>query len=130
MLRSLYLSAFCEGERLLYVDAEVANSVFDLCMAEQYLHGAQVTCLLIDYRCLGSAERMRPVVLPAQPDPGDPLINEAEHMPYADMIGMINSARKDEVVEHTSSAFEPCEDTPAGRVQGARTEPAGPSSAE
>jgi hypothetical protein len=30
------------------------------------------------------------------------------------MIGMINPARKDEVVERTSSAFEPSEDTAAG----------------
>jgi hypothetical protein len=33
------------------------------------------------------------------------------------MIGMINSARKDEVVERTSSAFEPSEDAAAGRLK-------------
>ena len=32
--RSLYLRALCQGERILYVDAEVPNGAFDLCMAE------------------------------------------------------------------------------------------------
>jgi len=35
ILRSLYLRAFCKGERILYVDAEVPNGAFDLCMAER-----------------------------------------------------------------------------------------------
>ena len=52
--RFLYLRAFCKGKRILYVDAEVPNGAFDLRMAEQYLHRAQVTCLLIDDQCLGS----------------------------------------------------------------------------
>ena len=82
-------------------------------MAEQYLHRAQVTCLLIDDRCLGSAKRIRPVVLPAQSDPGDPLINEPIILPSADMIGMIDPAWKDEVVERAAAAFEPCQNTAA-----------------
>jgi hypothetical protein len=77
----LNFRALCEGERTFHVDAEVPNGAFDLCMAEQYLHRTQVTCLLIDDRCLGSAKRMRPVVLPAQSDPGDPLINEPSILP-------------------------------------------------
>ena len=56
---------------------------------------------------------MRPVVLPAQSDPGDPLINEPSILPSADMIGMIDPAWKDEVVERAAAAFEPCQDTAA-----------------
>ena len=82
-------------------------------MAEQYLHRAQVTCLLIDDRRLRSAKRMRPVVLRAQSDPGDPLINEPAILPSADMIGMIDPAWKDEVVERAAAAFEPCQNTAA-----------------
>lgn len=37
------------------VDAEVPNDAFDLRMAEQYLHRAQVACLLIDDQCPASA---------------------------------------------------------------------------
>jgi hypothetical protein len=60
---------------------------------------------------------VRPVILPAQPNPGHPLVNEASVLPGANMIGMINSARKDEVVERPSSTFEPSEDTFAGRFK-------------
>jgi hypothetical protein len=46
------------------------REIVDLRMTEQDLHGAQVARLLIDDGSLGSAERVRPVVLPAQPNPG------------------------------------------------------------
>ena len=58
---------------------------------------------------------MCPVVLSAQPNPGHPLVNEASILPSADMVGMINSARKDKVFERASSALEPSEDAAAGR---------------
>jgi hypothetical protein len=45
------------------------------------------------------------------------------------MIGVINSAWKDEVVKRTSSAFEPSQDTGAGRFKEARTERRDESSA-
>lgn len=54
---------------------------------------------------------MRPVVLRAQPDPGDPLINEPSILPDANMIGMIDPAWKDEVVKRAAAAFEPCPNT-------------------
>jgi hypothetical protein len=36
----LHLHALSEGERILYVDAQVANRALDLRMAEQNRHGA------------------------------------------------------------------------------------------
>ena len=116
-LKIAILRALRQGECILYVDAEVPNGTFDLCVAEQYLHCAQVTCLFIDDRCLGSAKRMRPVILPAQSDPGDPLINEASMLPSADMIGMIDPAWKDEVVERAAAAFKPRQNTAASRFE-------------
>jgi len=83
-------------------------------MTEQNLHGTQVARLLIDDGSLGSAERMRPKVLPAQPNLGHPLVNEASILPGADVIGMINPTGKDEVIERASSAFDPSEDAAAG----------------
>ena len=56
---------------------------------------------------------MRPVVLVAQSNPADPLINEPSILPSADMIGMIDTAWKDEVVERAAAAFEPCQNTAA-----------------
>ena len=114
---SLYLRALGEGERILYVDTQISDSAFDLCVTEQYLHGAQVACLLVNDRCFGSAERMRPVVLPAQSDPGYPLVNKSSILPSADMIGMIDPARKDEVVERASATFEPSQNTAASGLE-------------
>jgi hypothetical protein len=62
---SLHLPALCEGERVLHVDAQIANGAFDLRVAEQDLHGAQVPRLLIDDGRLGSAQRMGPVIFRA-----------------------------------------------------------------
>jgi len=44
----LHLRAFSQRESILDIDAEVANRALDLRMAEQNLHGTQVTCLLVD----------------------------------------------------------------------------------
>src|SRR5260221_14064692 len=75
--QTLHLCAFGEGERILYVDAQIANGTLDLRVAEQDLHGTQVTCLLIDDGCLGSAQRMGSVILRTQTDPGHPLVNKS-----------------------------------------------------
>ena len=103
----LYLRAFSERERILDVDAEVPNGALDFRVAEQDLHGAQIARLLVDDRGLGSPQRMRPVVLRPQSNPGHPLINKSSILPSADMIGVIDPARKDEFVKRAASAFEP-----------------------
>jgi hypothetical protein len=105
----LHLRALSQRERILDIDAEVANRALDLRMAEQDLHGMQVTCLLVDDGRLRSAERMGSVVFSAQSDPSHPFVNEPCILPRADMIGMINPAREGVVVESPSSTFEPCE---------------------
>ncbi len=61
----LHLGALGKGERILDVNTEIANGALDLRMAEQDLHSAQVASLLVDYRCLRPAQRMRPIILPA-----------------------------------------------------------------
>jgi len=103
--RPLHLRAFRERESILDVNAPVADSAFDLCMAKQDPHGAQVARLLMDDGSLGSAQRVRAVVLRAQPNHGYPLVNEASMLPGADVISVINPARKDEVIERASPAF-------------------------
>jgi hypothetical protein len=103
----LHLSALGEGERILYVDAQIANGALDLGVAEQDLHSAQVARLLIDDGRLGSAQRMGPVILRPQSDSSYPLINKSSILPSADMIGVIDPARDDELVKSSTSAFEP-----------------------
>ncbi len=113
----LHLRAFSKGERILDVDAQIANRALDLRMTEQNLHGAQVTRLLVDDRRLGSAERMGAVVLRAQSDPGHPFINEPGVLPGADVVHVINPARKDELVECAASAFEPSQNAATGGLK-------------
>jgi hypothetical protein len=109
--------AGAEDERVIDVNAQIADGAVDLRMAEQDLNCTQVARLLIDDGSLGSAQRMRPVVFPAQPEHRYPLVNEPSILPGADVIGMINPARKDEVVERVSSALEPSENAAAGRFK-------------
>ena len=52
----LHLRALSQSEGILDIDAEVADRALDLRVAEQNLHGAQVSCLLVDDGRFCSAE--------------------------------------------------------------------------
>jgi hypothetical protein len=86
-------------------------------VTEQDLHGAQIAPLLIDDGRFGSAQRMSSVVLRAQPNSSNPFVYETRILAGADVIRTINSAWKDEVIKRAASAFEPSEDTGAGRFK-------------
>jgi hypothetical protein len=60
---------------------------------------------------------MGPVILRAQSDPGHPLIDKSSILPSADMIGVIDPARKDELVKRAASAFEPRQNAAAGGLK-------------
>ena len=77
LITSLHLRALSEGERVLYVDAQIANGALDLRVAKQDLHSAEIPRLLIDDGRLGSAQRMGSVIPWAQSDPGHPLVNKS-----------------------------------------------------
>ena len=93
------------------------RDIVDPIVAEQDLHSTQVACLLIDDGRFGSAERMGPVILRAQSDPAYPLINEPSILPSADMIGVFDPTRKDELVKRSASAFEPGQNAAAGGLK-------------
>lgn len=57
---------------------------------------------------------MRPIFLGAQPDSSDPFVNETSILAGTDVFGMINAARKDEIVKCATSTFQPCQETAAG----------------
>jgi hypothetical protein len=57
----LNFGEFCEGERVSYVDAKIAHSALDFCVAEEDLNGPQVARLLVDNGRLGSTQRVGPV---------------------------------------------------------------------
>ena len=75
----LHLRSFREGECILYVDAKIADRALDLRVAEQDLHSAEIACSLVDDGRFRPAERVGPVILRAQPDPGHPLIDQPRY---------------------------------------------------
>ena len=93
----LHLGALGESERILYIDAQISNGAFNLSVTQQNLHGAQVASLLVNDGRFGSAQRVGAIILPEQSNPGYPLINKSSILPGADMIGVIDPARKDKV---------------------------------
>lgn len=55
----LEFSNFCgfgKGQSILYIDTKIADGAFDLRVAKQDLHGAQIARLLINNRRLGTAQ--------------------------------------------------------------------------
>ena len=109
--------ALSKGKRILDVDAEIANSALNLGMAEQNLHGTEVAGLLVDDRRLGPTQRVGPVIFWSQPDSGHPLVDQAGILPRTDMPGVIDPARKGEVVKRAASAVEPSQHAFAARLE-------------
>jgi hypothetical protein len=62
-------------ERVLDVDAEITDRTLYLDVAEQNLDRPQIAGCFVDYRRLRPPQRVRAVILPAQSDPGDPLVD-------------------------------------------------------
>jgi hypothetical protein len=58
--------------RIVYLDAEISDSAFDLGVPEQELHGSQVTCSPVDQRCLSSTQGMRAKHFWVKPGARDP----------------------------------------------------------
>jgi hypothetical protein len=86
-------------------------------VTQQNLNGAQVASLLINDGRFSSAQRVGAIVLPKQSDSGYPFINKSSILPGADMIGVIDPARKDKVVERASATFKPSQDAGSGGLQ-------------
>src|SRR5215213_7139942 len=109
--------ALGQHQCVLDVDAEVPHCALDLRVAEKDLHSSQVAGLLVDDRRFGPAERMRPVILSAQSDPGYPLVHEARILPGAHVGGVVDPAREGIIVERAASTSKPSEDAGAGRLK-------------
>ena len=60
---------------------------------------------------------MRPVVLTPQSDCGHPLIDEPGILPCADMISVIDPARKSKLANRSPSAFEPSQNAASSGVE-------------
>ncbi len=111
------LSAFRQGKGVLYIDAKVPDRALDLRVPEQDLNGPEVPSLLVNDGRLGPPERVRPVILPMQPNARHPLVHEPGVLPSADVSRMVDPAREGEVVERAAPTLKPSKDACAGRFK-------------
>jgi len=105
----LNFGAFCEGQGILDVHAEVSYSVLDLRVAQQDLDRPEIAGGLVDHRRFRATKRVRPVFGAAKSDRVDPLIHQTSILPRAKVPRVVDAARKCLVLDATTSAFEPRE---------------------
>jgi len=75
-LHTLHVDLLRDRERVVHFNPEIPHGAFDLRMPEQQLDCAEIACLAINQRCLGSAQGMRPLVGRIKPDHRNPLRNQ------------------------------------------------------
>ena len=109
--------SFGQEQRVLYVNTQIPDSALDFGVAEQDLHGTQVSNLLIDDRRFGPPQGMGTIILPPETYACDPLIHQPRILPGADVVGMIQPAWEHEVVERTTTTLQPSQDAVAGWLQ-------------
>ena len=66
------VNLFRYRESIIHLNAEVPDGAFNLGVAEQELHGSQVTSVLVDRRDLSTPERMGAKELRIESDTGEP----------------------------------------------------------
>ena len=115
--RPLYLRMLSDIERIFDINAKIPNCTLDLCMTEQGLHGAQVASRPVGDRRLRTPERVRAIIVVAEPNPRDPLAYQASILPRAEMFGMVGSAREDIAIKHAFPALQPGQDACSGGFQ-------------
>src|SRR6516162_7803884 len=77
----LQLDLLGYGNRVVYLDAEIAHRAFQLRVPEKQLHGAQVARFLM-YLCrLGSSHRMRAIGRAIKPSARDPRMDDPGILP-------------------------------------------------
>ena len=87
--RCLDFRSLSQKQRVFYIHAQIPDSALDFGVAEQDLHGAQVSGLLINNRRFGPPQGMGTIILPSETYACDPLIHQSRILPGADVIGMI-----------------------------------------
>lgn len=100
-------SIFRQSECIFNVDAEIADSILDLAMAEQDLNGAQVTSRPVDDRRLRSAKRVGAIFASYQTNPSHPFINEPGILPRAEVTIMVNPAWEDIIIYRAAPSLKP-----------------------
>lgn len=101
------LGVLGKGKCVFHIDAEIADRVLDLAMAEQDLDGTQIAGCPVDDRCLRSAERVRTVFTSDQTDPCHPFIDKPGVLASAEMPITIDPTGEDVVVHRAAPPLQP-----------------------
>src|SRR5215472_4866182 len=83
-----------DGERIVDLDPEIANGALQLGVAEEQLHGSQVTGLPINLSRLRSAQRMRAVGRTIKTGALHPSMDDAGVLPRREMRPLLKTARE------------------------------------
>ena len=94
---------------IFYIDAEVADRVFNLRMPEQYLDCPDVARGTVDHRSFRPTQRVSAIVSLAQADGSHPLVDQARILAGAHMAMMIDAARKEIVMRRTATPLQPAD---------------------
>ena len=91
-------TAIGDLDRVIDLDAEVANGAFDLRMSEQKLHRSEIPGASVDQYCLRASQRMRTELGWIEPDACDPLLNQTGILPRGQpALGVVTSTSKQEL---------------------------------
>ena len=74
-ISDINLFRYCQG--IIYFDAEISDSAFDLGVAEQKLDGPEIARASVDQGSFRASQRVRPEQSWVQSNAADPLRNEA-----------------------------------------------------
>ena len=98
-------------KRIINIDTEVSNGVFDLGVSKQNLNSSKIAGSLVDQGSLGAAERMCSLFLGTQANRRNPFIDQSRVLSGTKVPSTVNSARERVVVDTATMAFEPREQT-------------------
>ena len=94
MLRS-ELDLFRDAERIVDLDAEVANGAFQLCVPEEQLDRPQVAGLLVNLRHLCSLHRVRPISRAIETGAFNLAVDDTSVLPCRYVRLIMKAARKE-----------------------------------
>ena len=87
---------FCHSQGIIDLYAKILDRAFDLGMAQQELHGPQVSGATVNEGRLGSPERMRAEEVGVQSDAGNPVGDKPSVLPCCEALTCTTSASEQE----------------------------------
>ena len=99
--------ALGEDERVLHIDAKIANGVLDLGMAEENLRRAQVARRPLGHGSLSPTHRMRAMVLASLSDGCDPFVHNPGIPARAHRLALVEATRENEALRSSARALKP-----------------------